>query len=927
VQHQRSTNTEKKPSSSSTPTLPHYQPLRQHLLLKRDLNLIEYFLQGKVLLPTETLLTLIGFFLAHNENEALEFKTWADSKSHQDHSGMKTILSVNLADHLLDLDAIFVSLFYFFITENEQPFLLVEPLLSNTLLTFKEIINELVAPPSSRAIVLAKGTINSISQLLKLQKQQCSKEKVVAFLSSQTSTASYFQNLHEKFNLPSVQHIQSELSTIYFSVTLLILCLQSENPADFLMNYDYYLKHADLLKESILNLYEAMAKPLLLVHQTIVKSCSLRQKKILADNNAEQFMQELDEYQKNKKAKKALREERKKSQSLTPDAPPPVKPSRSRRQRKKQAADPLNVAYRFFSKKEFSQAEAFYIKARNQARSNINFLYEIQALSTLGDCYRFWSLSELNHHPEIASEKRKQAIVTYTEAIDLALCHQEESIYAEMEFYHWEAEGALAKLYGVEPSENAALEQEIQECKYADSNEVILPPRPELTHLENATEQSEPSLPLTKERESPGFLAHESCISCPLELPLSPEIMSLMSHLNQYGKSYVTGGFVRNFLLGLAQPTDIDLVCSLHPQEIIQALRAAHYKCEIVSKSFPIVLVYLPGGGHIEVSTFRGKPCDTATEYYGLDPEQGIITFNWHFSRTPEFDYLHRDFTSNVILYDPFEKQALSFDTRAFNDIRAKYLRTVIDAEISFKRDPIRMLRALEFHHKLHLQLDSTLTQALTICHQQLSFVPPKRRLHQLMKITHSGQMSRLLPSLQQYQLLASLFPQVTPYLECDAHFFHLVQHLCFMTDARIHHRQNVDITLFFAVLLFPSLLHALFNNNEPFQDSSQAIFNTQNQFTYLPQELCFTIQDIWNSYLLTHQQPYLQTCFQLPELTWIFSMLMDWHMSRRLPHYQLSSLESTSEPVSVSEKGMFGLRQQESEKHLIHPTHLNGFY
>ncbi|MCC6277671.1 MAG: CCA tRNA nucleotidyltransferase [Oligoflexia bacterium] len=178
--------------------------------------------------------------------------------------------------------------------------------------------------------------------------------------------------------------------------------------------------------------------------------------------------------------------------------------------------------------------------------------------------------------------------------------------------------------------------------------------------------------------------------------------------------AYLVGGCVRDLLAGHI-PKDFDIGTSALPQEVRKILSFSF----IIGKRFRLVLVKREDKQY-EVATFRREPQE------GEFPEGA--PFGDNIFGTPEQDAFRRDFTCNALFFDPIEDKVIDY-VGGKADVENHVIRMIGDPQIRLAEDPIRILRALRFSHKLHFRVESALRAQM---HQHSSLlansVLPRRR-------------------------------------------------------------------------------------------------------------------------------------------------------------------------------------------------------
>jgi tRNA nucleotidyltransferase/poly(A) polymerase len=80
---------------------------------------------------------------------------------------------------------------------------------------------------------------------------------------------------------------------------------------------------------------------------------------------------------------------------------------------------------------------------------------------------------------------------------------------------------------------------------------------------------------------------------------------------------------------------------------------------------------------------------------------------------TPKEDAERRDFTVNALFYNINIGEVEDFTEKGLQDLKDKKLRTPLDPKITFKDDPLRILRAIRFAARFEMSLAEDLLEAL----------------------------------------------------------------------------------------------------------------------------------------------------------------------------------------------------------------------
>ena len=144
--------------------------------------------------------------------------------------------------------------------------------------------------------------------------------------------------------------------------------------------------------------------------------------------------------------------------------------------------------------------------------------------------------------------------------------------------------------------------------------------------------------------------------------------------------AYFAGGCVRDLLLGL-EPKDWDVATDAPPARV----RELFSKTDAVGAAFGVILVR-HGKSVVEVATFRSE----GSYLDGRRPSEVYFT-------TAEEDAKRRDFTINGLFLDPMEGDRVIDFVGGQEDLKARRLRAIGDADARFAEDHLRLLRAVRF--------------------------------------------------------------------------------------------------------------------------------------------------------------------------------------------------------------------------------------
>lgn len=218
-------------------------------------------------------------------------------------------------------------------------------------------------------------------------------------------------------------------------------------------------------------------------------------------------------------------------------------------------------------------------------------------------------------------------------------------------------------------------------------------------------------------------------------------------------KSYVIGGFVRDFLLQRDFKKDIDIVAVGSGIDLAQ-------KVSSLLPHKPKVQVFKTYG------TAMLRHDDMDIEFVGARRESYT-----HNSRNPqvetgtlEDDQNRRDFTINALalslneadygtLVDPFN---------GIEDLRNKIIRTPLDPDITYSDDPLRMMRAIRFATQLGFTIEEESLKAIERNKERIAIISGERIVDEMNKILSTPVPSVGFKLLHQTGLLHLILPELT---------------------------------------------------------------------------------------------------------------------------------------------------------------------
>jgi poly(A) polymerase len=216
-------------------------------------------------------------------------------------------------------------------------------------------------------------------------------------------------------------------------------------------------------------------------------------------------------------------------------------------------------------------------------------------------------------------------------------------------------------------------------------------------------------------------------------------------------KSYVIGGFVRDFLLNRGKAKDVDIVVDgdgiAFARELANRLNIENIA---VYKKFGTAMFKYWGVEYEFVGARK--------ESYSTNSRKPRVSIG-----TIEDDQLRRDFTINALALslnpDDFGKLIDPFNGVA--DLKNKIIKTPLNPEITFSDDPLRMMRAIRFATQLDFKILDTVIEAISSQKERIEIIS-KERIHiELNKIILSTKPSVGFILLKDTGLLKIIFPEL----------------------------------------------------------------------------------------------------------------------------------------------------------------------
>ncbi len=338
-----------------------------------------------------------------------------------------------------------------------------------------------------------------------------------------------------------------------------------------------------------------------------------------------------------------------------------------------------------------------------------------------------------------------------------------------------------------------------------------------------------------------------------LKKHISKNALKVLHHLDESGyAAYLVGGGVRDLILGL-RPKDFDIATNATPEQV----RSLFRNSRIIGRRFRLVHVIF-GREVLEVATFRANQTDMPQDNQSAKsrqcPESGMITRDNIFGRIDE-DAVRRDFTVNALYYNIADNSVVDF-LGGLEDLQNRQMNIIGDANIRYREDPVRMLRAVRLSTKLGLEMSQATAEPLPKLAHLLEKVSNARLWDESLKLFLHGHAQHTWHQLVETRLAHSIFSQTMHSLQGDnaQSFRHFLERAFSSTDQRIHQKKPVTPAFLFAVWLWQPLLDKQqqliskgLSMGEAFNKAASKVLSENHQRIALPKRFSVAVREIWH--------------------------------------------------------------------------------
>lgn len=227
-------------------------------------------------------------------------------------------------------------------------------------------------------------------------------------------------------------------------------------------------------------------------------------------------------------------------------------------------------------------------------------------------------------------------------------------------------------------------------------------------------------------------------------------------------KVFLVGGAVRDAVMGRPPSSDLDFVLEGDVSELVEFL----YRSLKLTKTPAIFERF--GTAMLTIRDVQCEFVNARKESYHPDSRKPDVR-----QGTLRDDALRRDFTVNALMADLWTAEVVDVLETGLSDLDSKVLRTPLDPGVTFSDDPLRMLRAVRFKHKLGFELDRQVIQAIKDHSGRMEIVSPERIQLELDMILLGPNRSVAMQDLMDLGLLDVLIPEFRDLVGVEQGHFH----------------------------------------------------------------------------------------------------------------------------------------------------------
>ena len=235
---------------------------------------------------------------------------------------------------------------------------------------------------------------------------------------------------------------------------------------------------------------------------------------------------------------------------------------------------------------------------------------------------------------------------------------------------------------------------------------------------------------------------------------ISEDIFSIIAKASEIleVKSYVIGGFVRDFILQRGTAKDIDVVT------IGNGIALAKKVASLLPNKPKVQVFKTYGTAMLRYKDIELEFVGARKESYAEDSRNPEVT-----EGTLEDDQNRRDFTINALAIslnnDDYGTLLDLFN--GIKDLANKIIKTPLNPDITYSDDPLRMMRAIRFATQLNFEIEEHSLKAIAKNAPRLAIITKERIIVELNKIIDAKKPSIGFLLLEKTNLLEMILPEL----------------------------------------------------------------------------------------------------------------------------------------------------------------------
>ncbi len=216
---------------------------------------------------------------------------------------------------------------------------------------------------------------------------------------------------------------------------------------------------------------------------------------------------------------------------------------------------------------------------------------------------------------------------------------------------------------------------------------------------------------------------------------------------------YLVGGYVRDFLLEKATG-DYDFATSALPDVTRNILESGGFKAIPIGMEFGTVATFLRCGSEkieVQITTYR------CSESYRKGSRHPDVVFG----KNLEEDLTRRDFTINAMAMS--EEGIIIDPLGGRRDLEDGIIRTPLEPDVTFREDPLRMLRAFRFACRLGFSLHPSILDAARKLHSEIMNISRERwklEMDLILTTPDGNSVANTLQGLKESGILTDMIPR-----------------------------------------------------------------------------------------------------------------------------------------------------------------------